>query len=103
MIQKRTKVSEFSTSELIQMARQAIKSNTTDEINFKRIFGVKFNFSHVCNSLHKRKFLGRRIMTSEEVKKAKECKCNKYLSEMFIEIKERYEDWLLEAHDNGKT
>ena len=103
MIQKRSKISEFSASELIQMARQAIICKATDEVNFKRIFGVKFNFAHVCNSLHKRKILGRRIMSKEEVEKAKTCENKKELEEMFFLIKERYEDWLFEAHDNGKT
>lgn len=103
MIQTRSKISEFGSNELIQMARQAIICNATDEKNFKRIYGVKFNFADVCNSLHKRKFLGRRIMAKDEVEKAKTCDDKKELAEMFLEIKERYEDWLFEAHDNGKT
>ena len=80
MIQTRSKISEFGSNELIQMARQAIICNATDEKNFKR-----------------------RIMAKDEVEKAKTCDDKKELAEMFLEIKERYEDWLFEAHDNGKT
>ena len=42
-------------------------------------------------------------MAKDEVEKAKTCDDKKELAEMFLEIKERYEDWLFEAHDNGKT
>ena len=96
----RKKISDYSSSELLQMARQAINSDATESERFKIVFGVNFSFAQLCNSLHKRKFAGRHIMTKSEFENAKRCKCSKYLSEMFIEIKDRYEDSLMTEHEN---
>lgn len=97
----RKKISDYSSSELLQMARQAINTNSTEAELFKTVFGVNFSFVQLCDSLHRRKFAGRHIMTKSEFENAKKCKCSKYLSEMFIEIKDRYEDSLMAEHDSA--
>ena len=101
-MKKRTKVSEFSTSELIHMAKQAISCDATEERKFKSLMRVDFTLIHLCNSLRKRKILGRRIMLKKEIDQVKTCKCKKYLQDMFCEIQERYEELLMEERENSR-
>ena len=97
-METRKKVSEYSTSELIRMARQAISADATKD-EFKKVFLVDFDFNQLCLSLYRRRYDGKRIISSVEYKEMKSLSRDQ-LAETFFSIMTRYEDALMKVHEN---
>lgn len=99
MKKTRKKVSEYSSSELIRMARQAISAGVTEDEQFKKVFLVDFSFNQLCLSLYRRRFAGKRIISSAEYKGMKSLSKDQ-LAETFFSIMTRYEEAVMIAHEN---
>ena len=95
----RRKVSEYSSSELIRMARQAIGAGTMEKEKFKGVFGVDFGFEQLCLSLYRRRYDGKRVITSTEYKEMKSLSKDQ-LAETFFSIMTRYEDAVMRKHED---
>ncbi len=94
----RKKVSEYSSSELIHMARQAVSNYAIEKQKFKTFFNVDFTFLELCKSLNKRKIQGVKIMYDEEYEDVKKGVKDNELRRMLIEIQLRYEESLFRLH-----
>ena len=94
-MKKRKNIKEFSSSELIAMARKSIENGELGENTFKEVNDVDFTFIQLCNSLHKRRCCGIRIMTYDEYFDVKNGMKKAGLNILFLEIQKRYEGTLL--------
>lgn len=94
---RRKRLSQFSSSELIAIARKAIANGKLGSVTFKETYDVDFSFLQLCNSLYKRRICGRRIMSYEEYNEVKNGMKKSGLNGLFLEIQERYEDYLFDA------
>ena len=98
MKKERKKVSEYSSSELIHMARQAVSNYAIEKQKFKAFFNVDFTFLELCKSLNKRKIQGVKIMYDEEYEDVKKGAKDNELRRILIEIQLRYEESLFRLH-----
>ena len=93
-MKKRRKVKEFTSSELIAMARKSIPNGELGKSTFMEVNNVDFTFMQLCDSLHRRKFDGKAIMTDEEYYEVKNGMKKASLNTLFSEIQTRYEEYI---------
>ena len=85
------KISQYSTIELIELARNAIADDVLEKKDFKTYYDVNFTFLQVCKSLTKRKILNKQILNDDEYKLIRRGMTKGELSRLFTELKIRYD------------
>ena len=92
------RISQYSTIELIELARNAISDDVLEKKDFKVYFDVSFTFLQVCKSLNRRKILNNQILNDDEYKLIQKGMSKGELSRLFTEIKIRYDLLILRAY-----
>ena len=94
------RISQYSTIELIDLARNAISDDVLEKKDFKAYFDVNFTFLQLCKSLSKRKILNKQILYDDEYKSIKRGMSRGELSRLFTEIKIRYDLLILRVYSS---
>ena len=98
-MKERRELSQFSSSELIAMAKKSAQNGELGMATFKEVNNVDFSFMQLCSRLNKRKIMGRRVLNNFEYSKLKEGCIKAEIVNIFIDVMIRYENGLFEQRD----